>query len=314
MGNLNSKVFDYSLSPRIGGTEIMKMKLQKYIIPHNINFQNINWIICPGTFENNGKESIAWLHLRHYDSNFSWLNEDNIKHIVFVSQYQYEMFKKEYELDPEKCSVIQNFIKPVKAKKKTLDKIDIVYHSEIYRGLDLLIKAIDNSKYKNIINLNVYADLTPKKYDWQNDYIKVIKDMSKERGYVRLNKYMSHKDVLKEMGRMNMFVLPGTVDETSCLSLIEAMSAGCYCITSDKYALKETGGKFSKTYKFTENETDHINILTEQIDLGIKEILKGFNYSNQKSYVDEFYGKDKAISKWKNLADSIQLNLIKSGN
>jgi glycosyltransferase involved in cell wall biosynthesis len=309
MGNLNLKVFNYSLSPRIGGTEIMKMKLQKHIIPKIDNLQKINWIICPGHFENNGIESIAWLHLRHYDDRFYWLNEDNIKHIVFVSQYQYEMFKKEYDLDPEKCSVIQNFIKPVKVKKKTLDKIDIVYHSEIYRGLDLLIKAIDNSKYKDIINLNVYADLFPKKHEWQNEHIKLIKQMSKEREYVTLNKYMSHKDVLKEIGRMNMFVLPGTVDETSCLSLIEAMSAGCYCITSDKYALKETGLGFSKTYEFTENELEHINLLTEQINLGVEEILKGFDYTNQKKFVDKFYGKNRAMSSWENIANTIQLSV-----
>jgi glycosyltransferase involved in cell wall biosynthesis len=287
----------------------MKMKLQKHIIPNNIKFQNINWIICPGVFENNGLDSIAWLHLRHYDHNFSWLNEDNIKHIVFVSEYQYNMFKKEYYLDPNKCIVIQNFIKPVKVKKKTLDKIDIVYHSEIYRGLDLLIKAIDNSKYKNIINLNVYADLSPKKHDWQNESIKLIKDMSKSRDYIKLNKYISHKDVLKEIGKMNMFVLPGTVDETSCLSLIEAMSAGCYCITSDKYALKETGLGFSKTYEFTENELEHINLITEQINLGVEEILKGFNYTNQKKFVDKFYGKNRAMSNWENLANTIQLSV-----
>jgi glycosyltransferase involved in cell wall biosynthesis len=307
MGNLNSKVFDYSLPPRIGGTEIMKMKLQKHIIPKNTNLQNINWIIAPGVFENGGLDSIAWLHLRHYDHDFSWLKNDNIKHIVFVSEYQSDMFKKQYSFEPSKCSVIQNFIKPVKVKKKSLDKIDIIYHSEIYRGLNLLIKAIDNSKYKDIIKLNVYADLSPQKYDWQNESIRLIKDLSKDRKYIKINKHLSHKDVLKEMGKMNMFVLPGTVDETSCLSLIEALSAGCYCITSDKYALKETGLGFSKTYEFIENELDHINILTKHIDFGIKKILNGFDYTKQKKCVDEFYGKNRAMSKWENVANKISL-------
>ena len=47
------------------------------------------------------------------------------------------------------------------------------------------------------------------------------------------------------MHEYNMFVYPSIWEETSCISLLEAMAAGCYSIVTNFGALYETGAEFA---------------------------------------------------------------------
>jgi glycosyltransferase involved in cell wall biosynthesis len=41
-----------------------------------------------------------------------------------------------------------------------------------------------------------------------------------------------------------MYVYPSIFEETSCISLLESMAAGLYCISTNYGALFETGAEF----------------------------------------------------------------------
>ena len=66
-------------------------------------------------------------------------------------------------------------------------------------------------------------------------------------GY-RPNQYI--KDNLKNY---HMYVYPSIFEETFCISLLESMAAGLYCITTDLGALYETGAEFPMYIPYDSN-------------------------------------------------------------
>ena len=100
-------------------------------------------------------------------------------------------------------------------------------------------------------------------------------------------------NILKEnLKDYRMFVYPSIWEETSCISLLESMSAGLYCITTNFGALYETGAEFpmyvpySNDYKSLARKfAAAIEASADMLhDSGIQDHLK-----MQQNYVNRFY-------------------------
>ena len=55
------------------------------------------------------------------------------------------------------------------------------------------------------------------------------------------------------MHKYNMYVYPSIFEETSCISLLESMAGGLYCITTNLGAIFETGAEFPMYIPFDDN-------------------------------------------------------------
>jgi glycosyltransferase involved in cell wall biosynthesis len=96
-------------------------------------------------------------------------------------------------------------------------------------------------------------------------------------------------------------VYPSIWEETSCISLLEAMSAGLYCITTNFGALYETGSEFPMYVPYSNDYRSLAKKFAESIDIaalslhesGIKDHLK-----MQKKFVNNFYDWKKRGSDW----------------
>ena len=92
--------------------------------------------------------------------------------------------------------------------------------------------------------------------------------------------------------KYDLFVYPSIWEETFCISLIEAMAAGLYCVSTNYGALYETGAEFPMYIPYSNNYESLARKFAQGIEVaaqsleapGIQDHLK-----MQKDYVNRFY-------------------------
>ena len=297
---MGKTIFDIDQS-WIGGTELMALSLQDKLLPIVPEASSWNWIIAPGeiNLREDGK-NIAWVHLGEFEGDLSWLQDPLVAHIVFVSYYQYQRFVERYPgIDQSKCHVIYNAIDPIRLNlQKEAEPIKLIFHSEPYRGLDILLKALSILQDESI-ELHVFGDLNTKTVEWKIDFQNSIKEMCSKDSRVKLHGRVSNKEVRDFMSECHIFAYPSTWRETSCISLIEAMCSGLYCITNSFTVLPETGIGLTNIYPFVEDNDIQAQVLADEIKKGINLISKKqFNPLLQSKKANEVYSWNNVLKQW----------------
>ena len=82
-----------------------------------------------------------------------------------------------------------------------------------------------------------FADANDKQYQALYDHAKKLPNVN----YLG---FRNNEWIKKHLKNYNMFVYPSIWEETFCISLLEAMAAGLYCIVSNYRALYETGAEY----------------------------------------------------------------------
>ena len=104
--------------------------------------------------------------------------------------------------------------------------------------------------------------------------------------------FVPNAEVHKALQKAHIFVLPSIWAETSCIALIEAMSAGCICVHSTLAALPETSANWSLMYDFTEVKDEHATrcayLVADAIQLTGDQTMDD-RMDMQKAYIDGFY-------------------------
>jgi glycosyltransferase involved in cell wall biosynthesis len=304
------KVFNVDQS-WIGGTELMLLGLEEKLFPYCPELKEWNWIIAPGEiYLRSDGRNIAYIHLGEFEGDLSWLQNPLVAHIIFVSYYQYQRFVERYPgIDTSKCYVLKNAIDPIEFEEKDYSsKIKLVFHSEPYRGLDRLLLALSLLKDLTDIELHVFGDLNTTVVDWKIEFQDKIKEMCKDDSRVILHGRKSNEEVREFLKESHMFAYPCTWRETSCISLIEAMSAGLYCITNSFSVLPETGIGLTKIYPFLLDNDKDAEKLAEEIRSGIELLRsKDFNPNTQISFVNKEYSWDSRIKEWKDFSNTINM-------
>jgi glycosyltransferase involved in cell wall biosynthesis len=304
------KVFDVDLS-WIGGTELMLLNLEEKVFSKIPELKEWHWIVAPGeiNLRSDGK-NIAYIHLGEFEGDLSWLQDPLIAHIIFVSYYQYQRFVERYPgIDTSKCHVLKNAIDRINFPEKDYSsKIKLVFHSEPYRGLDRLLLALSLLKDLTDIELHVFGDLNTTVVDWKIEFQDYIKKMCENDDRVILHGRKSNEEVREFLEEAHMFAYPCTWRETSCISLIEAMSAGLYCITNSFSVLPETGMGFTKIYPFLVDPEEEAKRLAEEIRHGIY-LLKTekFHAKSYTPFIDREYSWHSRIKEWQDFYNRINM-------
>jgi len=176
-------------------------------------------------------------------------NHDKYDWYVFNSNWNFEQFTKKFELPTEKCLVIKNGIEniePVPTIYKKGEPIKIIHHCTPWRGLSVLLGAMQLVK-NPLISLDVYSstEVYGKAFHDHNDHhYHDLYNQAKKLPNVNYIGYKSNEYIKKHLKDYRLFVYPSIWEETSCISLLEAMAAGLYCVTTNYGALYETGAEF----------------------------------------------------------------------
>tara|TARA_R110002073_G_C9441285_1_gene577388 strand:+ start:541 stop:906 length:366 start_codon:yes stop_codon:yes gene_type:complete len=113
-------------------------------------------------------------------------------------------------------------------------------------------------------------------------------------------KNVSNHEIRNALVNSNIFAYPSTFPETSCLCLIEAMSAGCICVHSSLAALPETANCHTMMYEYCEDKFNHCTIFAEKL---IEAVInyKNINTNDQIYFANNEYNIYSIIKQWNNL-------------
>lgn len=303
-----------------GGTELLGERLERLVGPERLSDFQIIRSRFRG-FDESKKHHIFWSHDLPNDpesvavfSNTEILQKTDV--FVFVSHWQKDAFFNAFPKIPkEKCLVIKNAIDPIdiSQRERADDKIRLIYTPTPHRGLEILVPVFEQlcKDFPNKLHLNVYSSF--KLYGWEE------RDKPYQQLFDRIHSHtdmtnhgtVSNDVIRKALLRSDIFAYPSIWQETSCLCLIEAMSAGCLCVTSDLAALPETSGGLIPMYCHTGNlNTDATNFyfMLYHMIHGILENndnIKGMTFLG-KTYTDFLHNTSRMKIAWEALLTSIE--------
>jgi glycosyltransferase involved in cell wall biosynthesis len=315
--------FDEFSKSAKGGTEIIKYGLQDRLPQELLNkFQ-----IVTDRFEelDETKIRLYWSHLDpdHNEQTLAYLGYEDIKpltnggwnkfhKLIFVSYTQMENWIREYDIPRSHCTVMKHALEPIKLQEKPKDKIVLVHHSNPQRGLSLLVdvferlcKEYDNIELKVHSSWNIYG------------MNKCEEDYKQGDLYQRLEKhpkihnigYLPNEELKKSLASSHILPYPNIMPETFCLSLLEAMSAGCLCVHSSLGCLPETASNWTMMYDYHEKIPQHEERFYQELKKAIKIVNNKETQEHlkkQKKYVDYLFNWDKRTQDWINLLESLK--------
>jgi len=303
----------------LGGTELMKKWLFAEIEKQEPGLvDKFQFISTRVRGLESDKQRILWIHDLATDPEVQHLKEkenwEKFERIVFVSHWQQHQFRTHLGFPFEKGVVIQNAIYPISQHEKSKDgKIQVCYFSTPHRGLELTLNAWEfmRDKLKDGLNaeLNIYSSF--KLYDrghLDEQFRHIYKRAEKMDG---VNYYgtVSNDEIREMLKTQHIMSYPSIYEETSCLTLIEACSAGCLCVVPNLGAIPETGANFPWMYGYEEDPEKHAqvhgHILARAIehfwDEDVQNLLK-----IQRSYFDMFYNWSLRSGQWQQFLHAIE--------
>ena len=296
-----------------GGTEQQVARISTALDPELIEkFQ-----IIPSRIRelDPNKIRILWQHDLPGDPESQHLKDGGWKKfnkIVFVSHYQKNAYQIHFDIPASHCIVLQNAIEPLKFKKPRAAFINLIYHSTPHRGLELLIPVYEKLCEKHDdIHLTVFSSF--ELYGWKerDEQYKELFDRIKANRRITYHGTQPNDIVRDHLENSDIFAFPSIWPETSCIALVEAMSAGLICVHPDLAALPETSANWTNQYCYYEKPNDHANVFYSMLDSAIDEarnlsenlLLK---LETQKAYIDTFYSMEVRKTQWTNFLTMMQ--------
>lgn len=299
----------------MGGTELMYNELIRRI--DNSVLDNVSIFNYPAYADVN-KKTIYWNQLSYDQQSVMFLKEagsiDVIDHFVFVSHWQSEIFRKTFNIPGYKTSVIKNAC--IGVSKRTIgkrDKLKICYTSTPWRGLDILLGAWELLNPQNC-ELHVFSDTKIYGTDFANSEeskYQHLYDKAKSLNGVVYRGTISNEELRNELGEFDILAYPSTFEETSCISVIDALSAGLRVVCSNLGALPETTEGWARMYPYLSNTELHINYFAKVLAEEIHNMLSG-NLESQLNIQSQIYSQlwswDSRITEWNSLINSLSTN------
>jgi len=294
-----------------GGTELMQNALYQRIDKGLLdNFQ----IICSRVRDlKNDKIKILWAHDLAGDTEVQFLKDDGYSvfdKIVFVSHWQQQQYNTILGVPYSKGTVMLNAIDPIESHDKPDDVINLVYFSTPHRGLEILVPVFEHLHENNFktlnkeVHLHVYSSF--KLYGWEardKPYLELF-ERCKNHPNIHYHGAVSNQQIHEDLKKMHILAYPCIWPETSCIVLMEAMSAGLICVHSSFAALPETASNWTLMYPMTENNSDHANVFAQNLYNAVRLQETGSLNERlrlQSMYANSFYNWDVRAMQWDNL-------------
>ena len=162
-------------------------------------------------------------------------------------------------------------------------------------------------KYDNI-ELDVFSSF--KIYGWpdRDKPFEKLFDACREHPRINYHGFQPNDVVRKALQEAHIFAYPSIWLETSCIALMEAMSAGCLCVHPNYGALYETASNFTWMYQFREDPRDHMVILYSMLERAIETVMEEEIQSSletSRNYINTFYNWNRRTVEWTNFLKSI---------
>ena len=304
----------------IGGTELMRNWLYEELEQREPGLLDDFQIISTRVRElEQDKKRILWIHDLASDPEVQHLKDKDslarFERIVFVSHWQQYQFNAYLGLPYDKGVVIQNAITPIPIheKPKDGDKINVCYFSTPHRGLEVLLNAWDfmrdTLKEGHNAELNIYSSFKIYDRPHMDEQFRHIYKRARETEGVNYHGTVDNNSIREMLPNMHIMAYPSIYEETSCITLIEACSAGCLAVVPSLGALPETGANFPWMYGYEQDPAKHAQVhghilgraIEHYWDDDIQNLLR-----IQKSYFDMFYNWALRSGQWQQFLHAIK--------
>jgi len=304
------------MKPR-GATEIQMEMLHKHV-PKEILDQVQICTSVPGKVPiDPNKVNILWQKNSYDQPNLAPWFADKNNHkkydwYVFNSHWNYEKFRYFFDVPTDRCVVIKNGINNFPARKvyKKGQPIKILHHNTPWRGLNVLLRAMQEIKDPNI-TLDVYSStqVYGDSFKQQNDdQFKPLYEQAKQLPNVNYIGYETNEYILKHITDYDLYVYPSTFEETSCVSAMEALAAGVHVITNNYGALYETCAEWPVYVNYTDNYEQMAIATASAITTASQYLHESFiqeHLDEQQKFYKRFYNWNKKGMEWKNFLTGV---------
>ncbi len=299
--------------PARGGTELMMERILNGCDPDLLGKVQI----IPSRVRElePGKKHVLWMHDLPEDPEMARLGEPAFQNqfnaMVFVSHWQMHRANLIKGVPFSRSVVLENAIMPIEVtpKDKEGDTIRFIYHTTPHRGLELLVPVFERlcEKHDNI-TLEVYSSFSIYGWDERDAPYEAVFERCRQHPKITYHGAVSNDEVREALKKAHIFAFPSIWPETSCLALIEAMSAGLLCVHPNLAALPETAGGLTRMYQFNEDRQAHAMILYRYLDalLGSGNMLnENYLFNFQKSVTDFRFNIAARTREWDHLLEMI---------
>jgi UDP-glucose:(glucosyl)LPS alpha-1,2-glucosyltransferase len=295
-----------------GGTEILKEQLIAQLPKESLEGINLIGSICHPSLIEKDKINVVWQHLSYDQPNVQYMRDrkyvDSVDYFIYVSNWQYNKFREQFQIPEYKSFVIKNAthaFNPVE-KQKT-DKIKILYSSTPWRGLAILVKAIEilnKTRDDFIVDIHSSTKIYGSKFEeLEKDKFEPLFELCRNTKNVNFKGYTFNGEIRKSLEDTHIYAYPSIFEETSCLAVIEAMSAGCHIVTTNYGALPETCGEFATMIEFDSSATNLIERYAETLNSVLdnyKQNMYKEDLEMQVKYYNKYYSWNTRIQEWRN--------------
>jgi len=288
-----------------GGTELMNKALYERV--DNDLLEQFYIIKSRVRWTDPKKKNILWLHDTWDDPESQHLKDEESRKrfakMVFVSNYQLATYNMGLGVPYRDSFILKNAIDPIPFKEKSKEQVRLIYHTTPHRGLNIAVAAVKELAkiHGDKIHFDVFSSFEA--YGWKDrdKPFESLFEEIKEHPQMTYHGFQENDVVREALQNSHIFAYPSNWPETSCISAIEAMSAGCQIVCPNHAALPETTGNFAIMYQWSEDIQHHANIFANMLNAAIEH-----NFSDdiqrklafQKNWTDNFYNWDLRASEW----------------
>jgi len=172
---------------------------------------------------------------------------------ALVSKWQALRYEAMFSVDPRHIVILRNAVAPPfeilrrrRAPWFTSGEAPLLaYTSTPYRGLEILLDAFPMIRSAVPgIRLKVFAGMRVYQLSEAEDTNREIYHRCSTTPDVEYIGNVSQVALAQELANVDILAYPSIFAETSCISVMEAMAAGCFVVSSTLAALPETTGGF----------------------------------------------------------------------
>lgn len=299
----------------MGGSEQQYFGLYPHI-PTNINVMLNNFNIDPSKF------NIHWQHQYHDQPSVQQIRNkdtvDNLNTIVFVQHHQKQLFEMYHNIPHEKSVVIYNQIHPFGEIKKSLGKVNLIYTSTPFRGLNILVASLmmlldRTPSLRDVVHLDVFQNMNLYGADYQHlnvNYEDIYK-ICQNHPNISYHGVVPPIELRGYLENAHIMAYPCIWEETFCISVVEAMAAGVIPVISDIGALPEICNSFATYYSPVQTDIynpdkqhEHViqySYILEQAIIEYLNELPSKRISAMRNFVDYSYSWNNNLKEWRKL-------------
>ena len=297
------------MQPR-GATEIQMEMLNKHVSKDLLDQVQICTSIPGKVPIDSNKVNILWQKNSWDQNNLQPFFRDKSRHkeydwYVFNSHWNYEKFRYFFDIPTERSIVIKNGIDnfPIRKIYKKGDPIKLIHHCTPWRGLNVLLGAMQEIKNPNIIldvysSSQVYGDEFKKNNDQQ---FEPLYEQAEKLSNVNYIGYKPNEYIREMMPNYDMFVYPSIFEETSCASALEALASGVHVITNNFGALYETCAEWPVYVNYSTNYESMAIATGNAIEVAASYLHEDFiqeHLEEQQKFYKRFYSWKKKGMEW----------------